>query len=79
MSTKQPAVVVVLRSNRQSPLSPLRPPLARGISLDVSFCKSFDPSGAPFYKYFERFEKVLLYTSISCFHQGPEGGQPSGN
>ena len=67
MSTKQPAVVVVSYSNRRSPLSLLRQPLARSIPLGVPFCKSFDPSDAPFYKSFKGFEKVLLYKQSNRF------------
>ena len=49
MTTKQPAIVVVSRLNVQSPLSLLRLLLARCDPSNIPFCKSFTPSGVPFY------------------------------
>ena len=47
MSTKQPAVAVISRSNRGGPLSRLHPPLVGS-----------RPSGVPFGKLFEEVSQV---------------------
>ena len=60
MSTKQAAIAVVSRSNQQSPLSLLRPPLVKSSPSGIPCSKSFEPEAFHFRRIFQTC--VSLYT-----------------
>ena len=76
MSTKQPTIVVVSRSNRRTLLSRLPPPLAKRVPSGVP-SRKFQSMGAPFNKSFRRSEKVPPYKQsnwLECNERNFEAG-----